>query len=228
MRIYIGILIFTFASLTATADTITLKDLGNDQGWSDGSSYTGYVTIGFGGSQYPGLCIDALHETIGDSWDALYIPLTDSAGVAGVMSAYFEVTDPSVYLPKLYADMAGYAMLSNIGADESLNNAIQHVVWAQFDPGSYTDTGILSAFSTGHPPIDTTQFGLIVDAGYATGGRRLEQAFLVNPHPPALQDFFVDPQSPTPEPASVILVGTTLIAVAALLRKRRARSTQRD
>jgi hypothetical protein len=221
-------LILTFASLTATADTVTVTGLGNGHGWNDGADYTGYVTVAFDGIRYPGLCIDALHGTTGSSWDALYIPLTDGASIAGVMSAYFGVSDAAVYLPKLYADMAGYAMLSGIGNDETVNNDIQHAVWAQFDAGTYADTGILSAFSNQHPPIDPEQFGLIVDAHYANGDH-LEQAFLVDPQPPAAQQFFVtDSQSATPEPASFIMVGTTLIVIGALLRKPRPPNRARN
>jgi hypothetical protein len=95
-------------------------------------------------------------------------------------------------------------MLSGIGAEETTNNDIQHAVWAQFDPGNYGDTGVLATFSSEHPPIDPTRFGLVVDANYAIGNH-LEQAFLVDPQQPALQQFFVtDPQSPAPEPASLM------------------------
>jgi hypothetical protein len=214
-------LILTFAALTASAGPVSISGLGNGQGWNDGSYYTGYVTLGFDGTPYPGLCIDALHEATGDSWDALYIPLTNTAAVTNVMRAYFGVTDPSVFLPKLYADMAGYAMLSGIGSNQTANTDIQHSVWAQFAPG-YTDSGILTSYANEHPALDVGQFGLIADSGYATGGR-LEQLFLVDPQPASLQHYFVvDPlNTPTPEPASDIMVGASLILICALLRTRR-------
>ncbi|MBZ5619589.1 MAG: PEP-CTERM sorting domain-containing protein [Acidobacteriia bacterium] len=208
MRIYIGILVLTFASMSASADTVTITGLGNGHGWNDGHYYTGYVTLDFDGKVFPGLCIDALHETTKDSWDALYIPLTDAADVAAVMSVYFGIDDTAVYSPKLFADMAGFAMLSGIGSDKTANDNIQHDVWAQFAPLKYTDSGILSDYINGHAAMDPAQFGLIVDARYANGGD-LQQAFLV------------DSPTPTPEPASVFMVGTALVAISTLLRKRR-------
>lgn len=221
MRIRIGILIFVLASLTATAGTVTLSGLGNGQGWNDGSYYTGYVTLGFDDTSYSGLCIDALHETRGDSWEALYIPLTDTATVTNVMLAYFGTSDSTVYLPKLYLDMAGYTMLSTIGTDKVSNDDIQHSVWAQFDPGRYTDTGILSTFANDNPPLDPSMFALIVDAGYASGSD-LEQVFLVEQ--PSSHHLVI---VPTPEPASGVTLSAAMMIMAMLGILHRKRRTLR-
>src|ERR1022692_1856729 len=98
MRILFVGLILLAGSLDAPAETVTLSGLGNGNGWNDGAYYTGYVTLDFNGTNYAALCIDslhkaaldfngtnyaalcidALHETYGNSWDAVYVPLSDT------------------------------------------------------------------------------------------------------------------------------------------------------
>lgn len=199
------LLILLIASLHALAGTADLSGLGNGKGWNDGAYYTGFVAIGFGGTSYAGLCIDALHETYGTSWDAVYVPLSDAAAVNKVMQSYFGTSDPAVYLPKLATDISGYLALQGVGENEILNNEIQHDVWAQFAPG-YVDTGLLARYSG-----SVESFGLIVDANYTRGGT-LEQAFLVDPP--------VGEVTRAPEPAPVVLIGSMLVGIG-LLRRRR-------
>ena len=196
-----------------------MSGLGNGQGWNDGSYYTGYLTLNFEDTDYRAICIDALHPTAGYSWDGMYIPITDFTTTGTALGVYFGITDAAVYLPKLYADMAGYAMLNGIGPDRAANNDIQHAVWAQFDSAHYTDSGLLSAFAQSHPPVDPEQFGLIVDADYLHSAHP-EQMFLVNMQPPSHQTYFVDiPGSPAPEPGSGMLVGIAFVGIGIALRR---------
>ena len=221
-RIPIVGLLLAAGSLTAAADPLVMSGLGNGLGWNDGSYYTGYVTLTFDGGNYAALCVDALHDTFGNSWNAVYIPLTDAADLAKVMQAYFSITDPAIYLPKLYADVIGWAELS-AGVAETVNNNIQHSVWAQFDPSQYADTSQLYQLAQiaapngygsipnptgGQIPINLDKFGLLVDANDANGGQ-LEQAFLIDGPPE------------TPEPASLALAGAGLGGLALLLFRRR-------
>jgi hypothetical protein len=212
-------------AVAATADEVVMSGLGNGLGWNDGAYYTGYVTLKFDSQSFSGLCIDALHDTYGDSWDAVYVPLTDATDLAAVMKAYFNSTNPSVYMPKLIADMTGWTELSDVGSNEAANNSIQHDVWAQFAPGAYTDTdqlyqlgkiaapggyGSIPNQTGGQIPININNFGLLVDAHYAQGGV-LEQAFLI------------DGPSSAPEPSSLALAGTALLGLILMSsRKRKA------
>lgn len=200
MRITFAGFILLTVSMAATASPLQLSGLGNGLGWNDGSYYTGYVTLGFEGQNYTGLCIDALHDTFGDSWNAVFVPLSDQAAVRDVMQAYFGITDPLVYLPKLSADMTGYTMLGSIGSDVAANNAIQHDVWSQFAPGIFPNSGLLGPY-TG----STGKFGLMADANYRSGGQ-LEQLFLV------------DPPVSTPEPSTVLLIGLAFAGLGMLRR----------
>ena len=227
-RIPIVALLFLAGSWTAAADPLVMSGLGNGQGWNDGAYYTGYVTMAFQSKNYAALCVDALHETFANSWEAAYIPLTDTADLAVVMKNYFGITNPAVYLPKLYADITGWLELSVVGSDETANNNIQHSVWSQFAPDDYTDTDMLYELAQvvapngygalpnpngGQIPINLNNFGLLVDANYASGGQ-LEQAFLIDG----------PPTSGTPEPTSLALATAGLAGLALLLYRRRSKA----
>ena len=202
MRKPIAILTMTMAALGAHAGTIqgpvTLTGLGNGQGWNDGSYYTGYVTLAFDGSDYTGLCVDALHDaTANSTWEAIYVPLSDPS-IGAVLAAYFPNTSPSLYASLLQADVLAFLDLA--GGNQATSVYLQHEVWGQFDPAAYSGTALAAQIAG--EPVNTASFGLIVDARYATGGSGLEQAFLVDP-----------PPSSVPEPSPAVLIGLGLVAL---------------
>jgi hypothetical protein len=202
MRTLIVILTLMIASVAAHADTIpgpvTLTGLGNGQGWNDGAYYTGYVTLTFDGADYTGLCFDALHDASPNStWDAIYVPLSDPS-LSAVLAAYFPNTSPSLYTSLLQADIVAFLELA--GGNQTTSVALQHEVWGQFDPAAYSGTA-LAAQAAGQM-VNTANFGLIVDARYASGGSGLQQAFLIDP-----------PSSDVPEPSPAVLIGLGLVAL---------------
>jgi hypothetical protein len=195
-----AILTLTIAAMdahaTATEGPVTLTGLGNGQGWNDGSYYTGYVTLTFNGTDYTGLCIDALHDASPNStWEAIYVPLSDPS-INAVLAAYFPNIPPSLYTSLLQADVLAFLDLA--GANEATSVSLQHEVWGQFDPAAYSGADL--AAQAAEQTVDTADFGLIVDTSYSSGGSELEQAFLVDP-PPA------------PEPAPAVLIGLGLVAL---------------
>lgn len=202
MRKPIPILTLLFAVLAARATTIqgpvTLTGLGNGQGWNDGAYYTGYVTLDFDGIDFTGLCVDALHDADANStWNAIYVPLSGLT-IDAVLAAYFPNTSPLQYPALLQADVLGFMELA--GGNQATSVSVQHEVWGQFDPSAYSGT-VLAAQAAGQT-VSLANYGLIVDARYASGGSGLEQAFLVDPQP-----------SSVPEPSPAVLIGLGLTAL---------------
>jgi hypothetical protein len=211
-------------ALTAMAGPIVsgpviLFGLGNGQGWNDGSAFTGYVTLRNDGVNYTALCIDALHETAANStWNALYVPLSDTAVLNAVMAAYFPSIPSAAYTTKLYADVVGFLMMA--GAGETLTNNLQHEVWGQLDPAQYDGSSLATSasavvsngsFTDSHGNqvgFNPANFGLVADANYVRGGQ-LQQLFIV------------DPPTGAPEPASTFLIGAGLVGLGLLTRKHR-------
>ena len=199
MRKLIPALILLIAVLATHATTIqgpvTLTGVGNGQGWNDGSYYTGYVMLDFDGADLTGLCIDALHDASDNStWDAVYVSLSDPT-IDAVLAAYFPNTSPSQYTALLRADVMGFNELA--GGNQATSVSVQHEVWGQFDPSAYS--GMALAAQAAGQTVSLSNYGLIVDARYASGGSGLEQAFLVDP-----------PPSPSPEPSTAVLIGLSL------------------
>jgi hypothetical protein len=202
MRTLIAILVLMTAALAAHAATIqgpvTLTGLGNGQEWNDGSYYTGYVTLTFDGTDYTGLCVDALHDAYANStWEGIYVPLSGPS-INAVLATYFPNISPSLYTSLLQADVLAFLELA--GGNEATSVSLQHEVWGQFDPAAYSGTALAAQAAAAN--VNLANFGLIVDAGYSSGGSGLEQAFLIDP-----------PPSPVPEPSPAVLIGLGLVAL---------------
>ena len=205
MRKPIVILTLMIVAVAGRADTlpgpVTLTGLGNGQGWNDGSDYTGYVTLSFQGTDYTGLCMDALHDASPNStWSAIYVSLSDPS-IDNVLAAYFPNIAPSLYTALLQADVLGY--LDLVGGNQATSVSVQHEVWGQFDPAGYNGTALAEQAAAG--AVSLANFGLIVDANYLNGGTGLEQAFLIDP-------------SPAPEPSAAVLIGLGLIGLGLMRR----------
>jgi PEP-CTERM motif len=213
-----------FSGMSAFASTLKLVNAGT---WDGGKSYSmGGVQVGpynvtVGGQSLVVICDDYIHDvTPGESWSVNTNAYPGAYGqFTGWTHSYDEdgktvqLTQAQEYNAAFY--LAGL-MMQNLSSPTKVGE-IQWALWAITDPALMNSTGAIndkhgtltSAYLTG---IDSYYLAALANDNTQHGTGRI--------YTPAPYGAGQEYLNVTPEPASMCLLGSGLLAVGGLLRKK--------
>ena len=208
MRLKLIGLAILFALLiagTAFADSVTLTGAGPA---NQGGVYVYPYTLQIGGSTYAAICDDYFHEVyVGETWNANIYALTPS----GVSSARFGGQGIQNY------EEAAWLLSQIPSAGASEVGDINFAIWSIFS------TGVPVQPQTG--TLDGSQYWLSAAANAAKNnfwGMNFSNYEIVTPTDSSAgsaQEYLIR----VPEPSSMLMLGTGLLGIAGLLRKKLVR-----
>jgi hypothetical protein len=220
MRLKTAVVFFTLSlvcviSRVSFADSLTLSGVGGQN--TDGVYVDPYLfTItGPGGTDtlVDMSCLNFDREvSIGQSWNADPISVASITPASTIDSESGTDIIADAYLYNQYAAAVGNAQLTS---------DIQFAIWSIMDPtGVAGESGfdtvasnLASAALAAVPTLPASTFAndvLFVPTNYTVGSE--PQLFMTNPPPPAI----------TPEPTSLVLLGTGLLGAVGFMRRKRA------
>jgi hypothetical protein len=225
----ISLSLVCFLPRVSFADDITFTGLGSQSQNVDNEwTYPYLFTVdGPGGTStnVPLACMNYnLDINMNESWDVTAII------VGSISPSFTTVVDGTTYTGTqiiedayLYNEYAPYIASNNT---QEISD-IQFAIWDIMDPGDGGNTGLDSGalgLVTGAQNNALSQPSsayvndtlLIPIEGTQTPGNGTPQMFMTNPEPPAL----------TPEPASLVLLGTGMLGAVAILRRKQVKAVK--
>jgi len=201
------------AVLGASPINVTLLNAGNGAIDSTGQYYVGPYTLTVNGVATPAMCMDDfVNDKIGDQWSA-NVTAANSSDFSGTYlgSSSKTIYGQSYTSSQVYnAEAYLFSLIIQPGADQA---DIQEAAWFIMDPSNPaygSNAGVqsyLQAAANNSPSFNSSGFNIISDVNQF-----------------GAQEFMVS-ASPTPEPASIALIGFGLLAAGAA-RLRRAKQSK--
>jgi hypothetical protein len=194
--------LFFAGAIAANADTLSLANVGNGATTPNGADYVGPYGIGVNGTTLNAYCLDIDNDiTLGETWQATATTLSTNSSA-----------DQKTAAEIIYA--AQHGTISQVSA--------QLEIWALLDDDATVAVGLTQQ--------EANQLHYYELAGLDNiGGNALFNQFTLFTAEPGsqssggtAQDFLTDAGVPAeaPEPCSLYLLGTGLIAAAGTIRQR--------
>ena len=216
-------LVLVLAPLAAHADTISVNSMGtyyrtgginlpatgNPYPQISGNFQIGQIAITWNNQTYLGYCVDLFSDFhIGDSWTATRLSMsqlpTGGPGASAMNPPYAAANSGAhaAWIANTYAPSVD-------SADDAA--ALQLALWLTVFPGLKT-----SWFDFGS---DSTDIRAQASAWYNEGANHTSDAIWLDAQNQTRSQDFVIPQA-VPEPASMFLVGSGMLGLAGVLRRR--------